>query len=150
MSSVLACGLLLHWYFPIIYNVYWTYLCVLSHIWLFVVPGTVARQTPLSMGFSRQEYWSELPLPAPGSLPDPGIESTSPALAGRFFPRLLLFSKHVVCSVMSPWGLFVTPWTAAHQVSLSFTISWSLLKLMSIESKLHLGSSKLNLPTSCI
>ena len=47
----------------------------------------VARQAPLSMGFSRQEYWSRLPCPPPGALPDPGIESkslTSPALAGRF------------------------------------------------------------------
>ena len=49
---------------------------------------TVAHQAPLSMGFSRQEYWSGLPCPPPGDLPDPGIEPTSltsPALAGRFF-----------------------------------------------------------------
>ena len=49
---------------------------------------TVALQTPLSMGFSRQDYWSGLPCPLPGDLPDPGIEPTSlmsPALAGRFF-----------------------------------------------------------------
>ena len=51
-------------------------------------PWTVARQAPLSMGSSRQEYWSGLPFPTPGYLPDPGIEprsSTSPALAVRFF-----------------------------------------------------------------
>ena len=42
-------------------------------------------QAPLSMGFSRQEYWSGLPGPPPGDLPDPGIEPGSPALAGRFF-----------------------------------------------------------------
>ena len=55
---------------------------------LFVTPWAVARQAPLSMGFSRQEYWSGLPFPAPGDLPDPGIESASlmsPALAGGFF-----------------------------------------------------------------
>ena len=46
---------------------------------------TVAHQTPLSMGFSRQEYWSGLPFPLPGDLPNPGIEPGSPALAGRFF-----------------------------------------------------------------
>ena len=45
----------------------------------------VARQAPLSMGFSRQEYWSGLPLPSPGDLPDPGMEPMSPALAGKFF-----------------------------------------------------------------
>ena len=41
---------------------------------------TVARQAPLSMGFSRQEYWSELPCPPPEDLPDPGIKPASPAL----------------------------------------------------------------------
>ena len=43
-------------------------------------PWTVARQAPLSMGFSRQEYWSGLPFPSPGDLPDPGIEPGFPAL----------------------------------------------------------------------
>ena len=43
-------------------------------------PWTVAHQAPLSMGFSRQEYWSGLPFPSPGDLPDPGIEPKSPAL----------------------------------------------------------------------
>ena len=51
----------------------------------FAIPGTVARQAPLSMGSPRQEYWSGLPLPPPGHLPHPGIELTSPALAGGFF-----------------------------------------------------------------
>ena len=51
-------------------------------------PGTVAHQAPLSMGFSRQEYWSGVPFPTPGDLPDPGIEPASlgtPALAGESF-----------------------------------------------------------------
>ena len=48
-------------------------------------PWTGACQPPLSMGFSRQEYWSGLPLPSPGNLPNPKIEPTSPTLAGRFF-----------------------------------------------------------------
>ena len=43
-------------------------------------PWTVARKAPLSMGFSRQECWSELPFPSPGDLPDPGIKPESPAL----------------------------------------------------------------------
>ena len=49
---------------------------------------TVAHQAPLSMGFLREEYWSELPFPPPGDLPNPGIEPGSlvtPALAGGFF-----------------------------------------------------------------
>ena len=44
------------------------------------IPWTVAHQAPLSMGFSRQEYWSGLPVPSPGDLPDPGTEPRSPAL----------------------------------------------------------------------
>ena len=55
------------------------------HVRLFAIPWTVACQAPLSMGFSRKEYWSRLPFPSPGNLPDPGIEALSPALAARFF-----------------------------------------------------------------
>ena len=51
----------------------------------FATPWTVAHQVPLSMGFPRQEYWSGLPFPSPGELPDPGIELKSPALAGGDF-----------------------------------------------------------------
>ena len=48
------------------------------------IPWTVGHQAPLSMGFSRQEYWSGLPFPSPGDLLDPGMESRSP-VAGGFF-----------------------------------------------------------------
>ena len=60
----------------------------ISHIQLFATPWTVSCQILLSMGFSRQEYWSGLPCPPPGDLPNPGIEPTSlisPAFTGRFF-----------------------------------------------------------------
>ena len=50
-----------------------------------MTPLTVARQAPLSMGFPRKEYWSGLPFPPPGDLPDSGIEPVSPASAGGFF-----------------------------------------------------------------
>ena len=52
----------------------------LSHVQLFVTPCTVAYQLPPSLGFSRQEYWSGLPFPSPGDLPNPGIELISAAL----------------------------------------------------------------------
>ena len=52
----------------------------LSCVQLFATPWTVAHQAPLSMGISRQEYWSGLPFPSPGDLPDPGMETRSPAL----------------------------------------------------------------------
>ena len=53
---------------------------LLSRVLLFATLWTVAHQAPLSMGFSRQEYWNGLPFPSPGDLPDPGIEPRSPAL----------------------------------------------------------------------
>ena len=65
--------------------------CVLSRfspVWLSVSLWTAAHQAPLSMGFTRQEYWSGLPFPSPGDLPHQGIKPTSlmsPALAGKFF-----------------------------------------------------------------
>jgi len=51
----------------------------------FATPWTVAHQAPLSMGFSRQKYWSGLPCPPPGDFPDLGIKLTSPSWAGGFF-----------------------------------------------------------------
>ena len=57
----------------------------LSRVWLFAIPWTVACQAPLSMGFSQQEYWSGLPCPTLGDLPDLGNKPMSPALVSRFF-----------------------------------------------------------------
>ena len=70
------------WY---LWNASWDMLlcvhpCMLSHVRLFATLWAVACQDPLSMGFSRREYWSRLLFPNPGVLPDPGIEPTSPAL----------------------------------------------------------------------
>ena len=81
-------------------NVKW-----LCHVRLFVTPWTVAYQAPLYMEFSRQEYWSGLPFPSPGDLPDPGIEPGSLALQanalpseppGKLFSYGLLFFKMVL------------------------------------------------------
>ena len=60
-----------------------TYFCCLVAqlcLTIFAAPWTIACQAPLCMGFPRQEYWSGLPFPSPGDLPDPGIESRSPTL----------------------------------------------------------------------
>ena len=59
---------------------------LLSRVRLFATPWTVAYQAPLSMGFSRQECWSELPFPSPGDLPEPGIKPGSPALQADALP----------------------------------------------------------------
>ena len=63
----------------------YAYTELLHHIQLFVILWTVACQTPLSITFSRHEYWSRLPFPSPGDLPDLEIKPLSLALAGRFF-----------------------------------------------------------------
>ena len=63
-------------------------MCVVSHVRLFVTPWTVAYQAPLSLGFSRQEYWSGLPCHAllQGDFPNPGLEPPSPALQAGSLP----------------------------------------------------------------
>ena len=80
----------------------------LSHVWLRVTPWAVARQAPLSMEFSRQEYWNGLFCPSLGELPNPGIKPGSPALQADCLPseppgkprRKLstTYSKHVSVS----------------------------------------------------
>ena len=69
---------------------------LLSHVWLFATPWTIAHQAPQSMGFSRQEYWNGLPFPSPEDLPNPGIKPTFPA-----FQADALQSEH--------WGSFLAP-----------------------------------------
>ena len=86
-------------------------MCSLSCVWPFATSWMVTHQTPLSMGFSRQENWSGLPFPLPEDLPDPGIEPTtliSPALAGGFFTTepaqfsSVQFSRSVVSDSLWP------------------------------------------------
>ena len=72
---------------------------LLSHVQLFVTPWTVACQAPLSTGFSWQEYWSRLPFPPPGDLPNPGIKPASPespALPGRLFTTEPPWKSHIL------------------------------------------------------
>ena len=94
----------------------WKWKCEsLSHVWLLATPWTVALQAPLSMEFSGQEYWSGLPFPSAGVIPDPGIELRSPTLQADSLHLSHLGScefeqtwgdteghRNVVCS--SPWG----------------------------------------------
>ena len=73
---------------------------------LFVTPWTVAHQLPLSVGFPRKEYWSGLPVPSPGDLPDPGIQRAFPTLAGGCFTaeppgkRLMLCNSRKFLSLL--------------------------------------------------
>ena len=68
------------------YDIQFSSAQLLSHVQLFATLWTVARQAPLSMGFSRQEYWSGLPCLPPGDLPNPGIEPRSPTLQADSLP----------------------------------------------------------------
>ena len=95
----------------------WSEVKSLSRVWLFSTPWTVTYQAPPSVGFSRQEYWSRVPLPL-------------------LFNKVAVFNSVQLSSVqlLSRIWLFATPWIAARQASLSITNSRSSLKLMSIES----------------
>ena len=96
---LMQCGLLQRWsedlavMHGIVFCLYFTLRVLqflevksLSCVRLFATPWTVAYQASLSMGFSRQEYWSGLPFPSPGDLPDPGIKPRSPTLQEDTLP----------------------------------------------------------------
>ena len=88
----------------------------------FVTPWTIVRQFPLSMDFSRKEYWSGLPLPTPGNLSHPGIEPTSPELAGRSFTiippgKRLEGIKIEVLIRLRKWKLLSHVWLFATSLS---------------------------------
>ena len=82
----------MHLFHVLLYAIYMQ--CVLIHFVFFVTPWTVARQAPLSTGFSQQDYWSGLPCPSPGDLPNQGMKPGSPAL-------------QVDSSLLSHWGNYV-------------------------------------------
>ena len=96
-----------HVFIPIQPATFICYACMLSRfirVQLFATPWTVALQAHLSMGFSKQEYWSGLPFPSPGDLPNPGIKHAplaSPALAGRFFSTSANLGSPL-CAIVSP------------------------------------------------
>ena len=94
--------------------------CGLSHckcVRLFVTLWTVARQATLSMGFSRQEYWSGLPYPPPGDLPDPGIQPTSSEAHALQADSLLL--SHQEAPSFGEWATLCCGVQASHCGGLS-------------------------------
>ena len=128
--------------------------CMLNHFSLvphYVTPWTAASQAPLSVGFSRQEYWSELPCPSPEDLPSPGFEPvflTSPALAGGFVTTSTIWE--------APSGQFEWPKTLHNLISIQQGFKLLLGKdfsccLADIESKFnHTYSSIKEEPLSTI
>ena len=103
-----------------------------------MTPWTGACQASLSMGFSRQEYWSGLPFPSPGDLPNPAIKPESPTLQADCLPSeppgKPSSSSCCLATKLCPTLYDPVDCRQRSQASLSFTISQSLLKLMSIES----------------
>ena len=92
----------------------YVYAKLLSRVQLYATPWTVAFQAPLSMGLSRQEYWSGLPCPPPGDLPNPGIERVSlisPALTGGLYETLRKPTFSTVCVWLSHSVSFLSCWT---------------------------------------
>ena len=81
---------------------------LLSRVQFFVTPRAVAQQAPLSMGFTRQEYLSGLPLPSPGDLSDPGIKPTSPALAGGFFTYSAIKKNEIMLFTLLQFAIYKT------------------------------------------
>ena len=109
---------------------------MLSHVWLFAIPWIIAHQSLLSTGFPRQEYWSGMPFPSPGDLPYPGIEPTSPVLAGRFFlllshqgsPLLITMNYNFLCVLLyiryrsKPFA-YIIPFVSSNEPWKSITLS---------------------------
>ena len=107
----------------------------LSYVWLFVTPWTVACQAPLPMEFSRQEYWSELPFPSPGDIPDPGIKPH--LLHGRWDSLPL----HHLGGPYLTWH----PFKSDIWIPDSFPIAWfnsGLFPWFAIGIKMYLGIKK--------
>ena len=81
--------------------------CMLNRVQLFATPWTIAHQAPLSMGFSRQEYWSGWPFPTPRDLPNRGIKLASPAspvLAGVFFITESPEKPYIINTLIYKWN----------------------------------------------
>ena len=108
----------------------------LNWLWFFVTPWTVAHQLPLSVGFSRQEYWSGKSFPSPGDLPNPGIEPRSLELQADSLskwqssdnvslppPSPKIETQKVKVNSLSRVRLFATPWTVAYQAPPSMAFS---------------------------
>ena len=98
---------------------------LLSHVLLFATPWTIGCQAPLSMEFSRQEYWSQLPFPPPGDLPDPGIKPQPPVLGAwnlyHWITRAV--PKHLKNTCFDPSGSLMTL-GGSNEITRSLYGSW--------------------------
>ena len=126
----------------------------LSHVQLLTTPWTAACQAPLSMGFSRQEYWSGLPCPPPGDLPNPGIEPRSPVLQTDCLPSeppgkpmntgvdSLFHFLGTVSTQESNWGLLQYRWIFYQLSYRGSPRSWDMTINTIWDPELDLGIKK--------
>ena len=112
---------------------------LLQGVQLFATPWTVARQAPLSMGFLKQVYWSGFPVPAPGDLPDPGIEPASPvspALQADPFPLSHRESLCMCVCLCVCINLLLDMWSA--NISWLELLGFCIRKIVSFANKDHI------------
>ena len=105
-----------------------------SHVRFFATPWTVACQAPLSMGFSRQKYWSGLSCPPPEDLPSPGVEPGSPGLQAYVLNNFQSYHQisiqrgclnlNLLKEYMSPYHYFTISYTVISTASTIFSLSW--------------------------
>ena len=148
---------------PLLHNMpSWCVLSLFSRVWLFATLWTVAHQAPLSMGFSRQKYWSGFPCPLPGDFPDPGIEpaSLTSTHIGRQVPYRLphlgssnMSSGSLKCrkqSFKSSDNVFRFPlaeptlkadWSTGKGHAVCYNVTWTLLITPSSEGRLASDNS---------
>ena len=93
--------------------IFYKHACMLSCVWRFVTPWTIACQAPLSEGFSRQDYWSGLLFPSPGDLTNPGIKPMSLALAGGFFTSWATKASYK-CLACSRFNSYLLNWVSSY------------------------------------
>ena len=121
-------------------------LSCLSHIQLFVTLWTIALQAPLSMGFSRQEYWSGFPCPPPGDRPNPGMEPVSPAAPALQADSLPLSIREA--PVWPSPGLFLQPCPKGPPGLLPVFLSLETFYLVSSHSSLRCSLQAISPVTS--
>ena len=108
----------------------------ISCVWLSATPWAIDYQASSSMGFSRQEYWSGLPFPSPGDLPDPGIEPRSPTLQADGLPSEPPFQlSDGTKAILTQKEMYCEFWSSPRLVIFSRTLSWCWALAVSCKSQ---------------